>query len=712
MKMGIRKALQHLGVLGVTPLAGLRHKPWWGVGRSPTKIFIILSCFALIGISFPNVEWVGEVYAAGLKGDSVADSGKRVTMDFQNVELLQVIRFVAEMAGKNYVVDPKIKGKVTVITPNPVSLEEAERIFESILSVQGLTVIERDGAYKIIPEKEGRTETQKTLFQGSKPLTESEVVVSRLIRVNHVAANLLVTTLKPLVHQWGALSAHIPSNSLIVTDTSLTVERIATLVLAMDFPFKEAVHQLFPLQFASAVQLEKLVNAMFADYNGRKLKGDPKVQVLSDVRLNLLVVVAPQEKMEQVKGLIRKLDKPVQVGLGNLHLYYPKNGKAEVIAKVLTDLISKAQAGKTAGGGLKPVQLLRDVSVVGEKESNTLVIAAASEDYQTLLPIIQGLDLRRLQVHVEALIVEVSAERSAEFGVEWGITNNMDPNSTANTGFGGSNFGSLGTNPLATSSGLAVGIMRGWISNGGTPVPNLAALIKAVQGDSDVNVLATPNIIAMENEEAEIISGKNVPIATGTTTATNTTTTFDRKNVGLTLRITPQVVEDGWLRLKIFQEQSSLEDTVQSAQVITKNRSIQTVVMLRDGETVVLGGLISEERSGQVNQVPCLGGIIGLGELFKQTSRKRNKSNLMVFINPTIINTYSDSLNVSEKKYQQVRTFWQETERSKEEGTSIIPPLAIDPLPLRLNNPHRLNLIPQQKPIQGQPLNFKSLPNP
>ena len=657
--------------------------------------------------------WLGVGHAAD-PFSSRANAGKRVTMDFQEVDLHQVIRFVAEMVGKNYVVAPRVKGKVTVITPSAVTIAEAEKIFASILSVHGLTIIERDGALKIVPEKEGRSESHAAILPEERYPGEKETVVSRLVRVKHVQSGALANTLKPLMHIWGSLTAHLPSNSMIVTDAAVTVERVVTLAEAMDKPPNLAVHRLFPLRNAPVAQLEKLINSVFAEFNSKRLKSDVKVKVYSDNRTNVLVIVAPEEQLREVERLLAYLDRPVRGSEGNLHLYYPKNGKAEIIAKVLNDLINKSQTGaKQTKGGLEPLEFLRQVSVVGEKESNTLVIAATPEDYETLLPILKGLDLRRLQVHVEALIIEVSAERSAEFGVEWGLTGVPAEGSSTLKGFGGSSFGNVGTsgNPLALG-GLAVGLLRGNAAinaTTGTLVPGLAALVRAVQGDADVNVLATPNIITMENEEAEIVSGKNVPILTGTlgtTQAANTTTTYDRKNVGLTLRITPQVVEGGWLRLKIFQEQSSLAPSgdlgpnAPQGSIVTKNRSIQTVVTLKSGHMVVLGGLINEERTGQVQQVPCLGGIFGLGELFKSTSQKQNKTNLMVFINPTIINTYSDLLEISERKYRESRTF---RERDLKKGSRFIPAMEVNKLP-PFPNP-----IPRERePEEAEaPLRFK-----
>ena len=642
----------------------------------------LLAVALAVGLSLP-----GGLQAAKL------GPGERVTMDFQNVDLRQVILFVAEMTGKNYVVDSKLKGKVTVITPTPVTAAEAERIFESILSVQGFTVIERDGAYKIVPDQEGKAEGREVILKDGQPMQREETVVSRLVRVVHADSSALAAVLKPLMHSWGNISAHTPGDAIIVTDAAVTVEKIVTLIRAMDLPRELAEMRLFFLRNISAAQVEKLINSVFTDYNAQKRKGDPGVKLFADDHSNSVVAVAPRDQLEEIARLIHKVDRPAQVGSGNLHLYYPKNSKAETIAKVLNELISKAGGGGSkSDGGLKPLELTRAVNVVGEKETNTLVVAATPADYKVLLPIIEGLDMRRLQVHIEALIIEVTAERAADFGVEWRFTNVPTANSTSTNPFGGSTFTSMKepgiNNPAGLAGGgLAVGLMRGlW---GGQP--NLGSLLKALQNDSDVNVLATPNLVTMDGVESSIVVGENIPINTGTTTTSGgvITDNVERKDVGLTLKVTPRVIEEGWLELVVFQEQSSVVETSGGeggTNFRTKKRSLQTTVNLQSDHMVVLGGLVREDHTDQVQQVPFLGDVPGIGELFKRTSRTKKKSNLMVFIKPVIINTYANLLKVSEEKYQTSRNLM---ERESRQGTRLLPSLKLGRLPRFLNPPTR-----------------------
>ncbi|MBF0270999.1 MAG: type II secretion system secretin GspD [Magnetococcales bacterium] len=635
--------------------------------------------------------------------------GDRVTMDFQGVELAQVVRFIAEMTGKNYVLDPQLKGKVTVVTPTPVSLGEAEKIFESILSVHELTVVERDGAFKIVPLKSGISEGGTPVLQPGPTPPKDEMVLSRLVRLRHVDANSMASTLKPLMHPWGSLAAHVPTNALVVTDAAITANKLISLIEAMDVPVGLAERRLFPLQHASALTVEKLGNSVFADFNSRRRKEDVGVKLFADARSNILIAVCAPEQMKEVEHLVAGLDHPVVTAPGNLHLYYPRNSEAEAIAKVLTSLMGSTNAAKAGNDDLKPLEFMRSVNVVGEKSTNTLVIAATPEDYQVLLPIIQGLDKRRLQVHVEALIIEVTADRAAEFGVEWRFGSIPGVGSKALTGFGGSSFGDTVTNPLDTGNGMAVGLMHGAIQWGTTTVPNIPALIRAFHSEGDVNILATPNIVTMDGVESEIIVGQNIPIVSGTTSSTAasssatpgvTSQTVERKDVGLTLRVTPRVIEDQWLEMKIYQEQSSvtpasikqLDAGTLGSSVVTNKRSIKTTVNLKSGHTIVLGGLIKEEQSDQVGMVPCLGGVSGVGELFKKTSRSQNKSNLMVFIRPVITNQFDELVKISGEKFRASSEAWGAGES---QGSRLISPLKPSSLP---DFEHILPYVPEVKP--------------
>lgn len=614
--------------------------------------------------------------------DTGSKQGQKLTMDFVDVDLRSVIRFVAEMTGKNFVVDEKLKGKVTVVTPQGVSVDEAFQIFESILSVYNFKIIESGSIYKIIPDTTAREEG--TPFSGSGEVSDAEDrLVSSLFQLQHADVNVLVPLLKPMMHGWGAIGAYIPNNSLIITDSAATIKKLDVIIKSLDVPREVGAWKFIPLQNGNAVQVEKVLNSVYADYNSMQPKGAVGVKVFSDSRINTLLVLAAPERLAEVGRMVENLDVRAEVGSGNLHLYYPKNAKADIIATVINDLIGKASGGGTAD---QPATFSKSISVVGEVSTNTLVISALPQDYEMLLPIIEGLDIRRLQVYVEALVMEISASRGAEFGIEWRSMESLSDNRV--TAFGGTSFGTatsinnVAANPLAAPSGMALGLVKGTVTFGDQQFLNLGALVRALQSDSDVNILATPNILVLDNEQAEILVGQNVPFRSGSNTGTTTATTYERKDIGLKLQITPQILEGGKVRLAVYQEQSNLAPTITigagDEEIVTDKRSIQTTVMLDNGHTVVLGGLISDESRDSVSMVPCIGSVFGVGELFKNTNRSRSKRNLMVFLRPVIINTYDELLSISSGKYDTIRRDWGQ---SSPAGSDLIPDISKSPLP-------------------------------
>ncbi len=629
----------------------------------PRKYSTIALLFILL-ICLPSM-------AAGI-GSKKADSP--ITMDFQNVDLNQVIRFAAEMTGKNFVVPEGIKGKVTVITPRPLSKAEAYRIFEAILAVHHYTVVKSGNVYRIIAQK--RIVVGNARLVNAMP-TGLDDIVCRLLYLHNAGANSLLPLLKPLLHSWGSLSAYIPTNALIIIDNAATVRKLLTIIKNLDQPRTLRDWYMTVLKYADAVQVEKIINSVYADFNSRLPKGIPGVKVFTDLRTNSLLVLSPPAQLANVKELVMRLDKPRAPDKANVHLYYPRNRKAKDIAKVLTELINKEKGTP----GQKSLSFLREITVVADEASNTLVISATPKDYEVILPIIQGLDLRRMQVDIEALVVEVSASKSAELGVEW-----RSPQALSNSSFtaiGGTDFGTINKatilnpdiNPLSQAgNGLMIGMVKGTIKYGGAEFLNLGALIKAMRSDSDTNILATPNILVMDNEEAEIMVGKNVPFSTGTNTGTNTITTIQRQDVGLKLQVTPQILEDGRVALKVYQEYSSLAPSITigagQTEVVTNKRSIRTSVVLDNGHMVVLGGLISSEGSNTVDRVPCLGSITGLKELFQHTKRTDDKRNMMVFLQPIIINSYGDLLDISNKKFKKFKRDWQNRPRN---GSAFLP---------------------------------------
>jgi len=592
--------------------------------------------------------WCAFILSYGIAQAQEADL---ITMDFKEVELRQVVRFMSEMSGRNFIVSDKVKGKITVITPTPVTKEEANQLFEAILDVHGYNVVSDGAAERIVPHK--------ALKSAAVPVSDVATpagvnIVGRVFKLKYVDANSVAATLKPLVSPWGHIASNVGTNSLILLDSSSNIAKFSNLLGVLDAQQSQLVQRAFVIRHANIAHVEKLLNSAYSDFNSRRPKGLPGLFAFSDVRTNTLLVMGPDFILNDVAAIVHRVDKPVQARSDNLHLYYPKNNKAVVISKVLNELVSKQKADSAD----HPVSFTRQVSVVADEEANVLVVSATADDYQVLLPIIQGLDMRRRQVFIEAAILEISDERVNEFGVDWRITSE-DSGSTLIGGSGFGNISATANNPLNPGNGLTIGLVEGTITDptSGKVLPNIGALVKALRSDNDVNVLSTPNLLVLENEEAEISVGQNVPFLTGKQTSDggNVVQTIERQDVGLKLTVTPRILSDGEVVLDIFNEISSIAQSVAVNQddtgIITNKRSIDTSVMLENKQTVVLGGLISEDESETVKRVPVLGSLPVLGQLFRSTERSKTKQNLMVFLRPVVIESYAELSNLSKEKY-------------------------------------------------------------
>ena len=588
----------------------------------------------------------------------VSSAGNLVTMDFQDVDLRQVVRFVAEVTGKNIVVDPRVKGQVSVITPQGVTLGEAYAMFETILTIHGFTVEQQGGIYRVIPAPDGKT-TGAKVKTGFGNIPEGEKLTLRILRLQHADANALVALLRPLMHAWGLVVAHPPTNSLIVADTQSTTRKLLGIIKELDIPADQGVRKLIPLHHAMAAQVEKVVNGVYADFNARRLKGAVQVKVYADLRTNTLIVISPKEHIKEVSQLVMELDRKNVPTNSNLHMYYPKNAKAETMAKVLTDLLTKVAGGQEKN---QPLELLRTVSVVADVDTNMLLVAATPEDYELLMPIIAGLDIKRKQVLVEALILELTMERAADFGINWNATNSDAVISSTPNSFG--NVLSLSDQGIPTGltsyNGFRLGV-TGDLTLAGTQIIGLGALAKALESDKDTKVVSSPVLITLDNEKAEISDVQDRPVpkseTTNATNTENTVTSFDRKEVGIKFSITPQILENNRLLLTIYQEQSSHSTNVpigNGEQPVFSKRSIDTKVMLKTEETVILGGLIKEDEKQNVDMVPCIGGVQGVGDLFKNTSRSNNRNYMMVFIRPKIIDDYNDLIEIGIDKFDEI----------------------------------------------------------
>lgn len=581
---------------------------------------------------------------------------QEVNFDFENADLRAVIQAVAEFTGKNFLVDPRVKGKVTVVAPTPLSEEEAYKVFQSVLEVNGYVTVVGDGATKIVPQEEGKHRSIGTSEAGDRP--EGDAMVTRVLRLEHVSAQRMVPILRPLVPPYGHLVAYPDTSALILTDRAANIDRLVGIIRRLDRPTEAGEVEVVPLAHASAKEMADMLGRLYQSQGGGGQQQAKAVQVMADTRTNSLLLKADAATREEIKALAQDLDSPTGTS-GNTHVIYLKNADAENLVEVLQ---STVEGGNGGGQG----EQASGVTIKADSQTNALVVRASKSDYRTIQQVVEKLDVRRLQVYVEALIAEVSTDTAREFGIQWQAANGLQGN---NQGVVGSSSFTVGDtiqgaaqNPLGVGAGLSVGYVDGTLTlPDGTQVANLPALLRALESTNDTNVLSTPNILTMDNEEAEIVVGQNVPFVTGSysttdsgTSAQNPFQTIERKDVGLTLRITPQITEGSAIKMNIYQEVSSVTQQGEAQDIVTNKRSLETTVVAENERMVVLGGLIQDETQENEQMVPLLGRIPLLGALFRYQSVSHNKTNLMVFLRPRIIRGPADMDKPTRSKYNYI----------------------------------------------------------
>jgi general secretion pathway protein D len=695
------------------------------------------------------------------------DAAERtISFNLRNADIVQVINLISELTGKSFLVDDKVRGKVTIIAPTEVTIEEAYQIFLSVLEIQGFTIVPQGPIIKIIPSRDVKDNPIPTATDTQHPFSPAtESFVTQLVPLQYADANDIRGLLTPLVSKESSLLAYAPTNSLIVTDTVANINRLLKIITTLDVESPSAIFKVVMLKFAQA---EQIANALRSAIEGLTVGGteagpgtapgvppgaeaapQPNVpqaargrrtaqasagqrtqrgsRIIPDVRTNSLVLIATRADMPLIEDLIAKLDIRTPEGRGQIHVYYLQYANAEELAQVLT-----AQAGEivrtltptstptgstTPPGGLPPptpgglppttstlgTQTRRQgvvggttplgVSIVADKPTNSLVITAPPEAYVLIKEIIQKLDVRRSQVLVETLIAEVTMNRAEALGVEWRAINS--PNGTqvfasstgsAQTGLLNSTLGPIGGsagtgtgtavpgNPLAgltslASQGFLIGLLKTLTitpdpsnPNSTIQILNIPLLLRAFQGDTDVNILATPNLLTTDNEEAEIIIGEQRPFLRseqstplgGVVNNTSQVRTFEFKDTGITLRLTPQISQGKTVRLKLDQKIEAFVSESEVGAVTTTKRSAKTTVIVDDNQTIVIGGLISNENNEAKSSVPCLGNIPILGWVFKQTSISKRKANLLIFLTPHIITSPDDIDRVTTHERQRL----------------------------------------------------------
>lgn len=617
---------------------------------------------------------------------------ERISIDFHEADIGAVIKFISELTGKNFVVDSKVKGKVTVIAPTKITIEEAYRMFESILEVEGYTTVPAGKAIKIIPSREAKEKGIETISPKRGAFLSEDRIITRIIHLRFIDADSVLTVIKPLVSKDSSLVSYAYTNDIILTDVASNIKKILAIIEELDVEGFQEELSVVSLEYADAKTLAADLKSIFEEKapptvtpvrrprpGTAPTAGKRVIKIIPVERTNSIVLVANAEDTTTIRKVIRDLDVPAPVGKGKINVYYLRNADAEEIAKVLTDITSKAKPTKEPKKG---AEFTGEVIITPDKSTNSLVITASPQDYEVLKAVIEKLDIRRLQVFVEGLIMDVSMDKVRELGVEFQFSNvDYDKSFSDATykPFGGTSFGDINrarTNPFDLT-GLILGAADGTITFGGETFLNIAALVRALQTDTDVNILATPHLLTMDNQEAEIIVAENVPFKVRTTATASgfPVEEIERKDVGLTLRITPQISEGDFVRLEIYQEISNvLEQPVAGAtDLVTSKRSAKTAVVVKDHQPVVLGGLIQDTVDDSIQKVPWLGDIPLMGNLFKVTKHSGGKNNLLIVITPHIIRTAQDLEGFYKEKKAEIKKFQEESRilKGKERGIDI-----------------------------------------
>ncbi|MDA8092153.1 MAG: type II secretion system secretin GspD [Nitrospiraceae bacterium] len=593
-------------------------------------------------------------------------AARKITLDFVDVELSTFAKFVSDTTGKNFIFDDKLKGKVTVITPAGMSKEATFKLFSSVLNLKGFTLQPTGiNIYKIIPVSEAK---QSGLPVMTTQVNENYMV--RLIPLKYILPDDAVRFLSPVVSRDGYIASFSQGNYLLVIDTALNINKVLGILDVIDkAPIAQQSEVVF-LKNASAQDVARILNEGIP----KKAPAGPE-HAIAEPRLNAVILIGDQVEKETMKRLIGMLDVPSKLVLSGIHVFFLEHADATELAKTLQGMIgAKTQGGP---GAVQRPSAEEKISITPDKGTNSLVISASQADYQNLLPVIQELDRARSQVYVQAMIVEASISDLKTLGAQW--------RATATKGGQPILIGGVGTidqtaiqNILSGLSGLSVGGLGNILNipvttvQNGVPVtntlslPGFAALFNLSQFRDAVHVLSTPQIYTSDNQEAEILVGQNIPFpiasqtAVGTTATAGLLTSVQRQDVGIKLKITPHVTEGDVVKLDIYQEISTqVSPTVSGANLVSllstvgptlDKRSTKTSVFVNDGQTIVIGGLMSENDEDTVNKVPILGDIPLLGYLFKYKTISRQKTNLLVFISPTVIKTPDDIGRVTKER--------------------------------------------------------------
>lgn len=607
---------------------------------------------------------VGLLVQPVLAQDKGLPGNLEVTLDFQNVELIDMISTISELTGKNFVYDESVRGKVSVVSPRPVSVNEAYRLFTTVLKVKGFTIVPSGKVNKIVSIRSAK-EDNLPVGDGRNL---GEQFVSNIIALKNLDATVVVDTiLRPLMPKTSHVVAYGPTNTIIMTDSAANIKRLTKILTKLDRSWDGDRMEIVPLQFAEAEETAELVQQILENRSATPARGKAGTvlgkkaggQVIPYGRTNKLMVVGGEGFIAEAQTLIGRIDEKADANRSGVHVYYLEHAEAEGLSETLNRIIAGTKKNSATKKDAKVKDVFGEVVVTADKPTNALIVNATAKDYENVQGLINQLDIKRKQVFVEALILELSMEALLDLGVSWqgAVETGSDSVIVGSTNAQEGGFSYLGTND-GTANALTTavdGIMLGGLFNPITTVingetvtiPALSALINLSQTDKDVNVLSAPRLLTSDNEEAEIVVGRNVPIITSKSTdnAGNPINSVERQDAALTLRFTPQITEGNLVRLKIFQEISDVAESVGTVDEVgptfTK-RLLRNSIVAQDGKTVVLGGLFQTDITKSETKVPLLGDIPFLGRLFKRTKDVENKTSLLIFITPRVIRSSED----------------------------------------------------------------------
>jgi len=674
--------------------------------KASETMAVIVAALLIVCAAFPTEP----LHAQGTRSDET------VFLNFPNAELETVVRAVGQFTGRSFVIDPRVKGTLNLVTERPVNKQQAYEQLLAALRLSGFTIVESGqpgGIARILPEADAKLQGGRVIAPET-PAPRGDQIVTQVFRLQYESATSMVPVLRPLIAPNNTISAVPANNSLVITDYADNLRRIARIIEALDSPAGGET-ELVALKYGLAIEIATIATRVLdegARAAGQAVDGGQRVQLMAEPRTNTLIIrTASPARAKLARQLIERLDQP-SVTPGNINVVYLRNAEATKLAPLLRAVLASDPTfvPQTGGGGLSPSTQAGSTGAPGQAglpgqptmqfapqgasassasgggassalggmiqpdaATNSLIITAPEPLYRNIRTIIERLDARRAQVVIESLLAEVTADKAAEFGIQWQDLSGLNSTDTAviggtnfNSANGGSNIVAAAGNLTTLGPGLNIGVVRGQVTIPGIgQVLNLGFLARALETKANANILSQPNIQTLDNEEARFLVGQNVPFITGSfsntgvgtaTGAVNPFQTYERKDIGLQLRVKPQISEGRTVKLAIYLEVSSVVPGTAAGGLIINKRAFESNLLVEDGDFVVLSGLIEDRTTSSQSKVPLLGDLPLVGYLFRYENRDRQKTNTMVFLRPTIIRSADKSTSLANDRYDYMRT--------------------------------------------------------